>query len=279
MRREDKTDTFSGKIGENIPSTYAEMEEDLLETLYLWWRSGKPITALEVCMKQEWSRRELNTMLRNMAAHGYLRNPERNDELELTAFGKAQGAECLERHRYLTQFLQMVCGLGEEVAQENACRIEHVVSGEVIEGIREFLKFGDIYDRVVHNLDLYSIYETGRYEFNMSIYKIDKRYPRILADEFYCFSDMVYLDVRRDISYFSLQKIREDFTMDIWYKNQSVWERAERTESGFRIPAEIFVYTMSTVTPITEGDSIIAFTDTDMPFDEKACRELNVHIW
>lgn len=49
---------------------------------------------------------------------------ESGQSLTLTAFGKAQGAECLSRHQNLTQFLEMVCGVDEETAEVNACRLD-----------------------------------------------------------------------------------------------------------------------------------------------------------
>lgn len=43
-----------------------------------------------------------------------------------------------ERHRTLTKVL-MKAGAGKELAEENACRIEHVVSDEMMEVFRNFI--------------------------------------------------------------------------------------------------------------------------------------------
>ena len=280
MEKGNKLDGFSGKIGENIQSTNAEKEEDLLETLYLWWNRGKQITMSEICIHLNITKHEINYLVKQMVKHGYLKEPGKSKVLELTDFGKTQGAECLTRHQYLTQFLQMVCGLDEEQAQEDACRMEHVVSGGVIQGVCEFLKYGNTYDRVAKNLNLDTMYEEGNYIFRMGIYLTEQRYPRVLSEEFYEFSEKICMQIKKDTSYFYLQPITGNYSKKLWYKDEDRWIKAQRTELGFRIPSDIFSFTLSTVVPITEGDGIIAFTaeEEELPSDTK-CRELNVHIW
>lgn len=279
MEQEKKTDTFEGAIGRNVPSTTEEKEEDLLETLYLWWKDGRSITIPEICIRLNMTKRELGFLLKKMIKHGYLKETEKNEEIVLTAFGKAQGAECLARHKYLTQFLQMVCGLTEDKARENACRMEHVISGEVVQGICDFLKNGDTYDRVIRGMNLGQMYEDGVYQFCMGIYRTEKRYPRILADEFDSFSELVTLEVNGEKSSFCLQKKQEDCSGNLWYQCEDGWKRAESTEKGFHIPTEIFAYTISPASLITEGDGMIAFTNGESLPKESDCRELNLHIW
>ena len=92
----------------------------------------------------------------------------------MTPLGRARGAECLARHQRLTQLIQMVCDLDEEQAEENACRMEHVVSRNVIVGIEQFLRSGDTHDRILKNTDLSTLYEPGNYEFCMGIYRPEK---------------------------------------------------------------------------------------------------------
>ena len=279
MEREKKTNIFNGKIGYNIPSSNEEKEEDLLEILYIYWKNGKAITIADLCVRLNMTRRELNLLIRQMVHHGYLEETEKNADLRLTEFGKTQGLECFDRHQYLTQFLQMVCGLDKDQAQDNACRMEHVVSGEVIQGICDFLKYGDTYDRVVQDFKLHSMYEAGSYVFCMGIYCTEKRYPRILADEFYEFSDEIYLEVGEDACFFYLRPKLEKQRQYLWYKESSGWKQACLTEKGFMIPADIFTFTVSSAVPITEGDGMIAFTDGECEPTEEDCRELNVHIW
>ncbi len=274
-------ESFNGEIGNNMFYSKEEREEDILETLYLWWKEGKPLTIPQICMDFDITKREMSYYIKQMVKHGYLREPEKNGNLELTAFGKAEGAECLLRHQHLTQFLQMICGLDEERAEENACRMEHVVSGEVLHGICDFIKYGDTYDRVVKNANLRIFYDEGIYEFCMSIYCTEKRYPRVLAKENDWFSDSVFLEISNEKSYFYLKETAEHLDYDgLWYKSEFEWKKAVKTKKGFQIPTDVFSFTFSPKMPVTEGYCILAFcSEKDAEPAEKNYRELNVHIW
>lgn len=279
MEKENRLDGFNGEIGQNIPSTSAEKEEDLLEELYLWWKDERLLTPSSICIHLGITKRELTYLVRQMIKHGYLKETEKGEPLELTDFGKSQGAECLERHQYLSQFLQMVCGLEEKKAYEDACRMEHVVSQDAIRGICGFLKYGDTCDRVMRDLDLSSMYREGSYEFRMGIYCTEKRYPRILAEEYYYFSDKICLEVGEEKSSFFLRLRKEEAPGILWYKKKHGWKKAKREGNGFRIPTDIFTFTVSTVIPVTEGDGIVAFASSGREPAGEECRELNVHIW
>lgn len=138
----------------NIPHSEEEKEEDFLEYLYMGWKSGTEIWPHQVKMHLELMDAELKRLERGLMESGYLRKRAENSGYRLTELGKVQGEECLLRHHNLTQFLQMTCGLEEEEAEENACRMEHVISGNVLQGVQEFLKYGETYDRVVRDVDL-----------------------------------------------------------------------------------------------------------------------------
>lgn len=86
-------EAFNGEIGHNMFYTKEEREEDVLETLYLWWREGKPIAIPEVCIEFDMTKRELSYVIKQMVKHGYVQRVEKEGCLELTSFGKAQGAE------------------------------------------------------------------------------------------------------------------------------------------------------------------------------------------
>ena len=273
-------EAFNGEIGHNMFYTKEEREEDVLETLYLWWREGKPIRIPDICIEFDMTKRELSYIIKQMVKHGYVRRMEKDGGLELTSFGKAQGAECLARHQHLTQFIQMICGLDENLAEENACRMEHVVSGDVIHGICDFMKYGDSYDRIVRNANLRFFYDEGEYDFCMGIYRAEKRYPRGLADEYGFFSDEIHLKVGNEKSSFYLKKISDKGPEYLWYKAEFGWKQAESTARGFQIPTDVLTFTFGSRMLVMEGYGMIGFSDSrNTPPDSENYRELNVHIW
>ena len=62
--------------------------------------------------------------------------------IQLTESGEQKANEVCARGRLLAEFLMKI-GAEEELARDNACRIEHVVSQELIGAVRDFLEAGD----------------------------------------------------------------------------------------------------------------------------------------
>lgn len=67
---------------------------------------------------------------------GALIEMEPDGALSLTDAGRAIAESMYERHRLLTQFLTNL-GVDRETAAEDACRIEHVISEESFQKLRE----------------------------------------------------------------------------------------------------------------------------------------------
>ena len=68
---------------------------------------------------------------------GYL-TVDCNGYLELTEFGLALAKKIYERHTVLTALLVKL-GVNEDVAEEDACKIEHVISDETLEAVKASL--------------------------------------------------------------------------------------------------------------------------------------------
>lgn len=102
-------------------------EEKILETFYLLWKEGKMPSAGELSDQYKLDHPEWGAAINRLISHGYLEKVKDKEELKLTDLGKARAAESQACHQYLTEFLQITCGVGEEKAQENACRMEHVI--------------------------------------------------------------------------------------------------------------------------------------------------------
>jgi len=80
----------------------------------------------------------------------------------LTDKGRELAEELNRKHRVLRDFL-IILGVDEKIADEDACKIEHVVQAETIDRLTKFVEF----IRVVGNprwLDKFRVfYETGEF--------------------------------------------------------------------------------------------------------------------
>jgi Mn-dependent DtxR family transcriptional regulator len=64
---------------------------------------------------------------------------DRKGFIALTEKGMEKAASIYERHRVIAEFLIRVLGVEKELAVSDACRIEHVISGEVFERMKCFV--------------------------------------------------------------------------------------------------------------------------------------------
>jgi DtxR family Mn-dependent transcriptional regulator len=63
--------------------------------------------------------------------------------VQLTGAGAQKAAEIRSRHDLLTDFLTDVAGVSPETAEKDACKLEHILSDETMERLRELtLKYG-----------------------------------------------------------------------------------------------------------------------------------------
>lgn len=59
--------------------------------------------------------------------------------IKLTELGRARATEIYERHIAITRYLTEKLGLAHEVAETDACRIEHIISEETFSAIKAAL--------------------------------------------------------------------------------------------------------------------------------------------
>lgn len=278
-----------------------EQTEDMLENIYAIWRSGQKVVMEDILREMTITKWEYKRFIKSLVKHGYIEPSkdmaEPSGEICLTAKGKELGAEIMKKHQYLKGFLKAICNVDEEIADHDACRIEHIISDEVLDGIRVFMKTGSVADRVVSGHDLSEFYSSGKYRFGMALYMANSVSPRILSPEFYYFGeDIEVLVDERENSIFYLKapdmerhtggsvsktpnsKIQEE-DIDVWYKVRDEWKKTMQGKNGFEIPGDAFVYTISGTISMMSGEGKIAFTEKDKVPQEEDIRRMDVHLW
>lgn len=63
---------------------------------------------------------------------------EPNGSLVLTDKGRQKAASVYERHCCISKFLQTALGVSKETADQDACRIEHIISEETFTKIKAY---------------------------------------------------------------------------------------------------------------------------------------------
>lgn len=116
-----------------------ESGENYLETILVIKEKKGCVRSVDVARELNFSKPSVSRAMGILRGNGYI-TMELSGEIRLTEKGKARAEEIYGRHRLLTAFLTAVAGVPEPLAEENACRMEHILDQEVADGIRRFME-------------------------------------------------------------------------------------------------------------------------------------------
>ena len=114
-----------------------ESGEMYLETIPIRSRTKNFGRSSDVCEYMGYSKPSISRAVSLLRNDGYVNMDERG-YLLLTEKGLAVAEKIYERHQVLTRAL-MNMGVDEKIAEEDACRIEHVISDESFNTIKSYV--------------------------------------------------------------------------------------------------------------------------------------------
>ena len=116
-----------------------ESGENYLETILVIKEKKGSVRSIDVARELNFSKPSVSRAMGILRENGYI-VMEPSGEILLTESGRAKAEEIYGRHRLLTAFLTEVAGVPDQLAEENACRMEHILDQEVVDGIRRFME-------------------------------------------------------------------------------------------------------------------------------------------
>jgi len=119
--------------------TMHESGENYLETILMLKERNGIVRSIDIARELNFSKPSVSRAMGILREKGFI-TMEPAGEIELTAKGHQKAGEVYARHRLLTTFLQTVTGVDEVMAEENACRMEHILDQQVVDGIRSFME-------------------------------------------------------------------------------------------------------------------------------------------
>lgn len=118
--------------------TLYESGEDYLEAiLVLEERLGK-VRSVDVANELGVSKPSVSVAMKKLRENGYLYDRP-SGALLLTDKGRQAAEEIYDRHKLLTRWFESI-GVSAEVAEEDACRIEHYISDETFARIKDHFR-------------------------------------------------------------------------------------------------------------------------------------------
>lgn len=101
--------------------------------------TDSPIRSVDVANKLDVSKVSVNKAVSALKQKGLAIQPYYGD-ITLTEEGYTYGKSILDRHRLLFEFLTKIIGIPPEVAEDEACQMEHAISDESFEKWEEFVR-------------------------------------------------------------------------------------------------------------------------------------------
>jgi Mn-dependent transcriptional regulator len=116
--------------------TIRESAENYLETILILSRQKGPVRSIDIASELGYAKPSISIAMKKLREDGYLTVDAQSGYITLTDKGMEIALTMFERHRILSAFLMHV-GVSEEIAVADACKIEHVISAESFEMIKQ----------------------------------------------------------------------------------------------------------------------------------------------
>lgn len=112
-----------------------ESGENYLEAILILKQEKGAVRSIDIAHKMDFSKPSISRAVGLLREGGYI-TVDKEGLIELTEDGSEVAKRIYERHTVLTQFL-IALGVSPETAAQDACKIEHDVSQESFEKLKE----------------------------------------------------------------------------------------------------------------------------------------------
>lgn len=115
-----------------------ESAENYLETILVISHRKGMVRSIDIVNELEFSKPSVSVAMKNLRENGYI-EMDKDGYIMLLDKGREIAEKIYERHTTLSKYL-VALGVDPVVAAEDACRIEHVISAESFEAIKNHIK-------------------------------------------------------------------------------------------------------------------------------------------
>lgn len=112
--------------------------EDYLEAILVLKNTRGTVRSVDVARYLGFSKPSVSVAMKELRNLEYVINGD-DGELELTESGRATAEQVYERHRFFSDYLKSI-GVEPETAERDACQMEHAISSESFEKLKEALE-------------------------------------------------------------------------------------------------------------------------------------------
>ena len=136
--------------------------EDYVELVYIIQKKKKKVHTNDIANALNINPASVTEIFQKLSDEGYI-NYEKYSGVTLTSKGKSIALKTKKRHDILKNFL-MILEIDGEIADEDACKIEHIVNHETMDKLTKFVEFVHKEKSCSRWLDHFKyFYKTGKY--------------------------------------------------------------------------------------------------------------------
>lgn len=115
-----------------------ESAENYLETILVLSQRKPVVRAVDIAEELDFKKSSVSVAMKNLREKKHI-TVTKEGYIYLTPSGKEIADMIYERHQLLSNWLIQL-GVDEKIATEDACRMEHVISKESFEAIKNHIK-------------------------------------------------------------------------------------------------------------------------------------------
>jgi Mn-dependent DtxR family transcriptional regulator len=114
-----------------------ESRENYLEQILMLKEKQDVVHSIDIAKAMNFSKASVSRAIKQLKTNKFI-TVERNGEINFTKRGLEYAEKIYERHQFFTEFL-LSLGVEEKIARDDACRMEHVLSVESYQAIKNFI--------------------------------------------------------------------------------------------------------------------------------------------
>ncbi|MDE6149703.1 MAG: metal-dependent transcriptional regulator [Ruminococcus sp.] len=115
-----------------------ESGEDYLETILILQERTGYVRSIDIASELGFSKPSVSRAMGILKNDGFI-TVEHDGQIVLTKRGYLRAREVYDRHLLITRFLRDILGVSDKNTNEDACKIEHVISYETYEKLNVFV--------------------------------------------------------------------------------------------------------------------------------------------
>ncbi len=112
-----------------------ESAENYLEAILMIGQRKGTVRSIDIVNELSFSKPSVSVAMKNLRENGYIRM-DNDGHITLTDAGMEIAQKIYERHTLLTDWL-VALGVDEQTAAKDACRMEHVISSQTFDKIKQ----------------------------------------------------------------------------------------------------------------------------------------------